>query len=501
MSVLKKLASQTAVYGLSSILGRFLNYLLVGFHTRVLTDVADFGVVGEIYAYVTFLNIIYLYGLETSYFRFSSKDKPLAHTYYSSSFTSILISSALLSGALIVFSGYINELLITDPSAAAYYRQDYVIWFALILAFDAITAIPFARLRQENRPLAFASIKIFNILVNVFLNIFWLWFCPWWLEANPDSVINYVYSPSNKVAYIFLANLIASGATILLLYKQIKDIRLRVNWNAFKPMLAYGFPLLFAGLAGMMNETFGRTMLKYLLPGSAEQNLAQLGIYNAAYKLSIFMTLAVQAFRMAAEPFFFSLHKEQDSKKIYAEVMEYFVIVCAAIFLAVSLNLNIAGLYLGEQYRSGLFVVPTLLLANLFLGVYYNLSIWYKLTDKTMYSIYFTVFGAIITVVLNIIWIPTFGYEGSSWATLLCYFFLALTCYFIGQKYFKVPYRVWRILSYLAFMLLIYGLGRYIETQLLHGKPVVSALFNNTLLIIFILTAWLVEKKNLNRDE
>ncbi|MBC8051512.1 MAG: polysaccharide biosynthesis C-terminal domain-containing protein [Sphingobacteriaceae bacterium] len=500
MSAIKKLASQTAVYGLSSIFGRFLNYLLVGFHTRVLTDVADFGVVGEIYAYVTFLNIIYLYGLETSYFRFSSKDKLGAHTYYSSSFTSVLLTSAIFSGLFIIFSGQINDLLITDPSAAAYYHQDYIIWFALILAFDAITAIPFARLRQENRPLAFASIKIFNILVNVFLNIFWLWFCPWWLESNPDSVINYVYSPENKVAYIFLANLIASGATILLLYKQIKDIRLQIKWEIFKPMLTYGFPLLFAGLAGMMNETFGRTMLKYLLPGSAEENLAQLGIYNAAYKLSIFMTLAVQAFRMAAEPFFFSMHKEQDSKKIYAEVMEYFVIVCAIIFLAVSLNLNIAGLYLGEQYRSGLFVVPTLLLANLFLGVYYNLSIWYKLTDKTMYSIYFTVFGAIITVSLNLLWIPVFGYEGSSWATLLCYFIIAVSCYFIGQRYFKVPYRIKRISLYLTYMLVIYGLGYYIDAKLLQEMPVVSAVINNTLLIIFILTAWLVEKKNLKLE-
>lgn len=497
MSAIKKLASQTAVYGLSSILGRFLNYLLVFFHTRVLTDVADYGVVGEIYAYVTFINIIYLYGIETSYFRFSSKDQSAAHTYYSSSFTSVLVSSVVLSGLLIIYSQSINNLLISDSSAAPYYRKEYIIWFALIMAFDAITAIPFARLRQENRPLKFASIKIFNILVNVSLNIFWLWFCPWWLQSNPDSIINYVYNPSNKVAYIFLANLIASGATILLLYNQLKDIRLRIDWKALKPMLNYGFPLLFAGLAGMMNETFGRLMLKYLLPGPTDENLVQLGIYNAAYKLSIFMTLAVQAFRMAAEPFFFSLHKEQDNKKIYAEVMEYFVIVCAIIFLAVSLNLNIAGLYLGEQYRSGLFVVPTLLLANLFLGLYYNLSIWYKLTDKTMYSIYFTLFGAVITVLFNILWIPSYGYEGSSWATLVCYFSLTLSCYFIGQKYFKVPYRVKRISLYLAFMLLIYAIGRYIETQSLIDNPVVTTVLNNTLLIIFIATAWVTEKKNL----
>jgi O-antigen/teichoic acid export membrane protein len=497
LSSIKKLASQTAVYGLSSIVGRFLNYLLVFFHTRVLTDVADYGVVGEIYAYVTFLNIIYLYGIETAYFRFSSKDKSSANNYYSSSFTAVLISSLILSGLLIVFSGPLNNLLIPDLSGAAYYRTEYIIWFALIMAFDAITAIPFAHLRQENRPLVFVSIKIFNILVNILLNVFWLWFCPWWLLSHPDSIINTVYNPENKVAYIFLSNLIASGFTILFLYKQIKNIQLRIDWKVFKPMLKYGYPLLFAGLAGMMNETFGRIMLKYILQGSTSENLVQLGIYNAAYKLSIFMTLAVQAFRMAAEPFFFSMQQEQNSKKVYADVMEYFVIVCAIIFLAVSLNLNIAGLYLGEQYREGLFVVPTLLLANLFLGVYYNLSIWYKLTDKTIYSIYFTLFGAAITVIFNVMWIPAFGYEGSSWATLVCYISLAISCYFIGQKYFKVPYRIKRISLYLMLMLLLYAIGNYITIHTLFNSVIVTTLINNTLLIIFILTAWLVERNNL----
>ncbi len=497
MSQIKKLASQTAVYGLSSILGRFLNYLLVFFHTRVLTDVADYGVVGEIYAYVTFLNIIYLYGIETAYFRFAAKEDTKSARYYSSAFTSVLITSLVLSGFFILFSGSINNALIPDASAAAYYHKEYIVWFALILAFDAISAIPFARLRQENRPLLFAGTKIANISVNVLLNIFWLWFCPWWLRMHPDSMISMVYDPGHKVAYIFLSNLIASALTIAFLYRQIKDVKLGIDWPALKPMLIYGFPLLFAGLAGMMNETFGRIMLKYLMPGSTSENLEQLGIYNAAYKLSVFMTLAVQAFRMAAEPFFFSLHKQADNKMIYARVMDYFVIVCAVIFLAVSLNLQLAGLFLGPRYRSGLYVVPTLLLANMFLGIYYNLSIWYKLTDKTMYSIYFTLFGALITVVFNLLWIPSFGYEGSSWATLICYLSLSVSCYLIGQRYFRVPYSLGRIGLYLGFMLLLYAISVVTEKSGLIDNQFVSVTFNNLLLLIFIGTAFFVERTKL----
>lgn len=497
MSAIKKLASQTAIYGLSSIIGRLLNYLLVFFHTRVLTDQADYGVVGEIYAYVTFINIIYLYGMETAYFRFSSRHADEAKRYYSSAFTSILITTLLLSGLIMIFSSSINGWLITDASAKEYYLREYIVWFALIMAFDTITAIPFAKLRLENRPVKFASIKLLNIGVNVFLNIFWLWFCPWWIETHPAGWVNSIYDPSSRVAYIFLANLAASGITILFLYRELIAVRLKIDWPALRPMLYYGFPLLFAGLAGMMNETFGRILLKYLLPGSADENLAQLGIYNAAYKLSIFMTLAVQAFRMAAEPFFFSLHAANDNKVIYARVMTYFVIICGMIFLAVSLNLDIAALYLGEKYRSGLFVVPALLLANLFLGIYYNLSIWYKLTDKTKYSVYFTLFGAIVTVVFNVMWIPVYGYEGSSWATLVCYFLIAVACYLTGQRYFKVPYNIPKIGFYLVLMLGLFAVNRISAVEL--SKPV-SVIYNNSFLLIYIVVAYFAEKRHLKES-
>jgi len=495
LSAIKKLASQTAIYGLSSIVGRFINYLLVLLHTRVLTDQADFGVVGEIYAYVTFINIIYLFGMETAYFRFSSKNPAERSEYYSSSSTAILVVSIFFSGLLIALAPYLNNLLITDAQAQSYYKVEYIIWFALIMGFDAITAIPFARLRQENRPIKFVSIKIFNILVNVFLNLFFLWFCPFWIERHPESWLTAIYDPSNNVAYIFISNLVASGLTILFLYRELIGIQIKIKWAILKPMLVYGFPLLFAGLAGMMNETFGRIMLKYLLPGSAEENLAQLGIYNAAYKLSIFMTLAIQAFRMAAEPFFFSLSKQEESRLIYARVMTYFIIVCAVIFLGVSLNLNIAGLYIGENYREGLFVVPSLLMANLFLGVYYNLSIWYKLADKTIYSIYFTIFGALVTVIFNILWIPTFGYEGSSWATLVCYILMAFVCYLIGQRYYKVPYNMIKFVGYLIFALILYTVGYYMRLHLYNPNTYLGFLYTNLLIVIFIAVAYLIERK------
>ncbi len=498
MSTLKKLASQTAIYGVSSILGRLINYALTFIHTRALTNQADYGVVGELFAYITFINVIYLYGMETAYFRYAARFKEQEKDYFSSAFTSILITSVVLSGILLLSShGILNLLSANETSAKSYYKLSYIYWFVLILAFDALTAIPFARLRQQNRPIKFATLKVTNILINVFFNVFWLWFCPWWISKEPSSILNAVYQPENKVSYIILANLIASVATLLMLHKELWVIKINIQWNKLKPMLVYGFPLVFAGLAGMMNETFGRLLLKYLLPGNTESNLQQLGIYNAAYKLSIFMTLAIQAFRMAAEPFFFSMQQSDNAPKTYARVMTYFVIVCACIFLAVTLNVNlIATVFLGPNYRQGLQVVPILLLANLFLGVYYNLSIWYKLADKTMYSIYFTVFGAIITVIFNVIWIPKYGYEGSSWATLMCYFAMAVVCYLIGQKYYKVPYQLKKIGTYLFYMAVMFFISKIIgESQIITDSFLIF-IVNNSIILIFILTVYLVEKKH-----
>ncbi len=498
MSSLKKLASQTAYYGLSSILGRMLNYALVPLHTRILTSQLDYGIVGELYSYVSFLNIIFLYGMETAFFRFATRDKGAEQTWYSNAFTSVLTSSVILTGLMIFFSGDILQWLQPEGSPAVY-LQEYVIYFALVLGLDAISAIPFAKLRLDNRPLKFAGIKVFGIAVNVLLNVFFLVYCPYALKQDASSWVASIYTEGRPLHYIFLANVVASVAPLILLYREILSARIRIHWQQLKPMLVYSLPLLFAGLAGMTNETMDRILLKYYLPGTVEERLAQIGVYNAAYKLSIFMTLAIQSFRMAAEPFFFSMYKESNSAEVYARVMKYFVIVCCMIFLGVMLHIDIIAELIGGLYRAGIFVVPVLLMANLFFGIYLNLSIWYKLTEKTMYGTYFTLFGAFLTILLNILWIPHYGYEGSAYATLICYLMMAVACYITGQKYYPIPYPLGKIIGYMACMLAVYGLSWLTRKYLFEAGTLAAQLVNSFLFVFFVISVYYAERKSLLR--
>lgn len=484
MASIKKLASQTAYYGISSILGRMLNYALVPLHTRVLLHQQDYGVVGELFSYVTFLNIIFLYGMETAFFRFASKSDD-SQKIYNNTFTSVLLSSIGLCAILFIASPYLLNLLSLGNDTALY-RIEYIYLFIAIMGIDAITAIPFAKLRLDNRPFKFAGIRIAIIAINVFLNLYFLLFCPYWKSLHPDSMLASFYVESNGVYYIFLAQFIATFSTLLFLYKEIIQVKLQWVWKEMKPLLIFALPLLFGGLAGMTNETLDRILLKYYLPGTMEERLAQIGIYNAAYKLSIFMTLAVQAFRMAAEPFFFSIHKNEDSKEVYAKVMNYFVLVCTVIFLGVVLHLSLFELILGAGYRAGLGVVPILLFANLFLGIYMNLSIWYKVSDKTIYGAYITFIGAILTIVLNIILIPKLGYIGSAYATAICYFTMSGICYVAGQKYYHVPYNVKTVFKYIFLMLLVYVISIIIKSIISSTSLFINQLIDSILFIAFL---------------
>lgn len=496
MASIKKLASQTAYYGISSILGRMLNYALVPLHTRVLLHQQDYGVVGELYSYVTFLNIIFLYGMETTFFRFASKAED-KQRIYNNTFSSVLFSSIALCTVLFLISPFLLNLLSLGNSTALY-RIEYLYFFIAIMGIDAITAIPFAKLRIDNRPFKFAGIRIAVITINVFLNVYFLLFCPYWKSIHPDSALASFYQESNGVYYIFLSQLIATISTLLFLYRELIQVKLRWVWSEMKPLLIFSLPLLFGGLAGMTNETLDRILLKYYLPGTMEERLAQIGIYNAAYKLSIFMTLAVQAFRMAAEPFFFSIHKNEDSKAVYAKVMNYFVLVCTVIFLGVTLHLNLFELILGKGYREGLGVVPILLFANLFLGIYMNLSIWYKVSDKTIYGAYITFIGAILTIVLNIVLIPSLGYLGSAYATAICYFAMSVICYAAGQKYYHVPYSLSTVFKYIFLMLLFYAVSIGIKNFLPSGNLLLTQLVDTILFMVYIAYAFL-QLKNLRQ--
>lgn len=482
---LRRLASQTAIYGLSTILVRVLNYLLAPLHTRVFTDQGDYGVISELYAYVTFLNVIFMYGMETAFFRFASKNNLQKDndTIFSTTLTSLLVSTFLFTLPLLIFSGNIAAEL--DHGGHA----DYIIYFVLIIAFDTLCNIPFAKLRLDNRPWKYLSAKVLNISINIFLNLFFL------LPALPAihnyklfSFIGYTYNPNMGVAYVFIANLIASAATLLIFLPQYR--KLKFNAEVWKKLMRYGLPLIIIGFAGMINETLDRILLKYLLPGTVEENLKQVGIYSAVYKISIFMTLAVQAFRMGAEPFFFSHATEKNAQRTYADVMKYFVIICCLIFLGVGMFPDIFKIIIGENYWSGLPIVPILLAANLFLGIYYNQSVWYKLTDKTTFATIIPLAGAAITILLNIILIPHFGYTGSAWSTCICYAGMVVMSYVIGQKHYHVPYNLRKIFLYIITSVLLCLLG----IQLLHviHMPVVNILLRLLLIsIFFVIAYWL----------
>ena len=417
MNPLKQLAGQTAIYGLSSIVGRLLNYLLVPLYTRYFIP-AEYGVVTELYAYVAFLVIILTYGLETAFFRFSQKkyDKDLV---YSTSLISLIISSILFVFIMISSQQTIANWLEYPQN------PEYVMWFALIIGLDAVSSISFAKLREQEQAARFALVRLVNIFINIGLNLFFIIYCPYALENGLPTTdfVNSVYDPSIGVGYIFIANLFASVVTILMLLPEMIKSSWNFNSALWKKMMWYALPLFVAGLAGMTNETIDRILLKQLLPEGVDK-MAAIGIYGAFYKISIIMILFIQTFRFAAEPFFFSQEKQHNSRKIYADVLKYFTILASLIFLVVMLYIDVVKHFIGSSFHSesGIKIVPILLLANLFLGIYYNLSVWYKLTDKTAYGAILSVFGALITLVLNILLIPAIGFVGSAWATLGCYF-------------------------------------------------------------------------------
>ena len=476
------MAGQTAIYGLSSMVGRFINYLLVFVHTRVLIP-EQFGVMTGMYSYVSFLIIVFTYGMETAFFRFATKTGYDREKVFSTSLISLICSSVILFLLIAFFSPSI-----AGATGYGAYPQ-YITWFALILAADAITAIPFVNLRLEGKATRFVLFKLINIFLVVGFNLFFLVLCPYLLKHNVKFV-EAIYHPGFGVGYVFLSNLIASVVTFLLLLPDILRAKFAFSSVLWKEMIYYALPLLPAGLAGMINETLDRILLIRMLP--SHEALYQTGIYGANYKLAMLMTLFIQTFRYAAEPFFFAESLKTDAKKTYADVMKYFVIVCTFIFLGVTLYLDIVKGFIGKAYHPGLGVVPVLLLANLCLGIYINLSIWFKLTGQTRFGLYITILGAAITILLNYMWIPVYGYVGSAWATLICYFVMMLVCYFLGERYYTIPYNIPRILFYLALALVIYFANLGIR-HMYAGTATVIAL-NSCLVLAYLSIIYYLER-------
>ena len=496
MTAIKRLAGQTAIYGIPSVLGRVLSYLLVPLYTYVFRP-ADYGTVGVFYAYTSFLMVILTYGMETTFFRFNEQEKE-KEKVFSTGMISIIITSVLFLGLVLLFAGDIARWI--DYSD----HPEYVKWFAWILTFDALSAIPFALLRAQNRPVRFAWVKMTNIAINILLNLFFLVFCPFILKHYSNSFLGHfitaVYIQNWGIEYIFLSNLAASSITLIMLMPQIFMVQWKLDPDLWKKMLFYTFPLLFAGMAGIVNETFDRLLLRYLLP----ENISayQVGVYSACYKISILMTIFIQAYKYAAEPFFFAQAKEKDARVVYAKIMDYFIIIVSLIFLGTMLYLDdfiLPMLVRNKEYWAGRGVIPVLLMANLFLGVYYNLSIWYKLTGKTSWGAWLSIFGALITLGLNIWWIPLssdhiiYGYYGSAWATFICYGSMMILSYLIGQKYFPVKYNLIKFLGYLGLSVLLFGISTIINPE----SFIVRVAFHTLLLLIFLVVTYLIEKPRL----
>lgn len=491
MSGIKKLAGQTMWYGVSTMAGRLINYLLTPYLTYQFST-AQYGEMSMVYAVIPFLNVLFSYGMETAYFRFT-KDHP-RHEVNNTAATSLLLTTLVLTSILILLAGPLATLLQLPE------HPEYLWLAAGIIATDALCIVPFAQLRQEGRPIRFAFIKIGGILTNIFFVIFFLSIWPAWLSSHPEHFSSGWYDAKAAVMYVLLANLIQNSIVLFLLRKQWKGFQCKLDKVLWWKMFSYGWPLIFAGLAGMVNETFDRIMLGWWAPVSGtEAAQTEVGIYSACYKLSILITLGRQAFSLGAEPFFFRLAEKEDAPKQYARVMKFFVITLCVMYLMVMLFLDYWKYFIQKpEMWIGLKVVPLLLLANIFLGVYYNLSVWYKLADKTSAGAWITFAGALITLVINYWGIPLYSYMACAWATLACYGSMMIISYYWGQKVYPIPYQVMRLLGY---VLLVVLFGQSFE-WLISGMElsnVMRLVVSTTLIILFMGVVILAEKEELKK--
>jgi len=454
LSSIKKLAGQTLWYGLPTIGSRFLGYIL-NFSLSFIYQAADTADLTQIYAIVPFVNILFTYGVETSYFRFSQeKDK---NQLYNTLNVSILTTSILFSAILLLFSQELADatLMPTHP--------EYFIWLTGIIFLDTLATLPFAKLRQEGRPRKYAFVRIAGIVVNVLVVVFFIGYCPQLAKKNPDSLLLMFYDPSIGIGYYLIGNLVGSATTFLLLWKEWISFKFNFDANLWKEVMKYAYPLIIVGLGGMINEMISRLVYQHVVTLPAAEAKRQLGIFAANYRLAVLITIFIQMFRMAAEPFFFNQAKEVNAKKTYARVMKFFVIACCMMFLVIGLFLDVFEKILTikyKEYGEGIHIVPILAMGSVFLGIYYNLSIWYKLTNRNLFGAAITIAGALVTVILNIWWIPIFGYTGSAWATFSCYAFMMVTSYLLGQKFYRIPYARKKLIAYLVLTTLIFFLHK-----------------------------------------
>lgn len=476
MSVFKKLFKQTFIYGLATVLPRVLTVILVPLYVKVLLP-EEYGIYSTVMAFLILGNVLLSYGMETAFFRFVTKDASQQKIVQSTTLSSLTVSTLFFLGITLFFRNYI--------ATVSEFKPEYVTYGLLILALDALVVLPFVWFRANEKPMKYAVIKIFNVVINLVFNLFFLLMLP--KLAENSSYWNSLWFPENKVAYVFIANLIASAVTLLALLPLYVKIGFGFSKTIWKQMMKYAFPVLIAGIAFSINEAFDRILLKYLLP----ENIAevQVGLYSACYKLGMFMTLFVMAFRLGIEPFFFNHSGHSNAKNTYATITKYFTLFGCLILLVVVVYIDIFKRILipNSQYWEALKIVPLILLANLFLGIYHNLSVWYKVTDRTRFGAYISVFAAIVTLVLNYVLIPYMGYMGSAIATLAAYGSMMVLSYLYGRKYYDVPYEVKKISGYLLLAIGFSSISFYVFNG--------DIWIGTALLIVFAAIMFFSEKK------
>jgi len=469
----KTLARQTVIYGLGTIIPRFLNYaVLTPFYTRIFTNTGDYGVVTELYAWMVLLLVILTYGMETGFFRFAQKSDDPGRVY-STTLISIIVSSA-------AFILLVNIFIDKAASVMNYSsNKDYIRMFAGIVAIDAVAAIPFAKLRRDNRPLMFSIIKIINVLVSIGLVVFLLKIAPGIYDQS-TGWFRRIYNPEYKVGYVFLANLISSSVTLILMLPFIIKIKPVFDISLWRKMIIYSFPLLLAGLSGSINDVLDKILLRRLISG--EDGLSTVGVYGASYKIGVLMALFIQMFRFAAEPFFFERAKHENAREAYAFIMKYFVIIMLLVYLGINLYISVFQYIVGENYRDAIIVVPIISMAYLLYGIYLNHSIWYKLNDLTVYAVYITAIGAVITILINLLLVPVYGYMASAWAHIASYSAMLIMSFVFAEKHFKVEYKMKELLPYFILALVIVAFSRIVNY-----KSLAAELIINTILILFFI--------------
>lgn len=465
MGILKSLTGQTAYYGISSMAGRLLNYLLVPLWTNLIVPPDRLAIVHVLYAWAALLNVLLTYGMETAFFRFSTDTSCDRKKVADTAFTALAVTTSLALAAGAVFYHRIADAVGYGDQAMC------VLLFVLIVGFDTYAVIPFARLRLEKKALRYAVVKISGIALTALLNLLFICVLPHFGVMEID------------VRSIFLGNAIGSALVLVLLLGDLRRFSLHLDKALLGRMLRYGWPILIAGTAYVVNEVMDRVFLRELLPGDVAEYW--LGVYGACFKLAVFITLFVQAFRLAVEPFFFSHFKDRDARHTYAVVTLYFTVAVSAMYVGIMANLSWLQYFVGPEYRTGIAIVPIVLFANVFLGLYYNLSMWYKLTDRTRWGAYISILGAVVTLAVIFYGVPRFGYMAAAWSHLITYGTMMVVSYALGQYFYPIPYRVGRILVYL---LAAWGAG-YVSWYVLAG----NLWAGNAIFVLFCLAALAAE--------